>query len=47
MFENLSKLLKIPETANPTVKKDAVAALLKTSPKPPALAVGLLTVLSP
>ena len=33
MFENLSKLLKIPETANPTVKKDAVAALLKTSPE--------------
>lgn len=33
MFENLSKLLKIPETANPTVKKDAVAALLKISPE--------------
>ena len=33
MFENLSKLLKIPETANPTLKKDAVAVLLKTSPE--------------
>ena len=33
MFENLSKLLKIPEAASSTLKKDAVAALLKTSPE--------------